>query len=80
MIPLQGFVFEKDQGEHGKDQQGNDFLDDFQLYQRKRPAVFPVAQSVGGHHQAIFHKGDEPARQNQSQQPRLIKKLVVLEF
>ena len=80
MIPFQGFGFEKQERKRREHQQRDDLLDHLQLHQRERPAVFPEADAVGRHHQAVLEKGDQPTDQDQPEQAGFFKEFQVLEF
>ena len=53
MVPAQFFA-ENQNGEHGKDDQGNDLLDDFELGKRKDAEPDPIC----GHLERVFEKGN----------------------
>lgn len=80
VIPLQRFIFEKNQGEYGKNKEGNHFLNHFELYQCKRTAVFLVTHTVGRHHKTIFQKSNQPTGQHNAEKARFLKKTQVLKF
>jgi hypothetical protein len=80
VIPLEFLIFEQYQGENGEHHQGNDLLNDLQLQQCKGAAIFLVPNLVGGYHEAILKKGNEPAGQDESRQTRFLEKFQVLKF
>ena len=80
VVPFQHFVFEQYQGEYGEHQQGDHFLYYLELHEGKRAAVFAVAEAVGRHHEAIFHKCNQPTDQDQAEQTGFLKKFQVLEL
>ena len=55
LLPL-----EDDVGNDAEDNQGDDFLYDFELHQRERPAVANETDAVGGHQEAVLDAGDAP--------------------
>jgi len=74
VIPFQLFVFEKNQGKQREYQERDDFLNDFELHERERPAILPEADAVGWHHETIFKKCDKPTGENKSEQACFLKK------
>ena len=62
MVPAQ-FLAEDGDGEGGKHDEGNDFLDDLELRGRKGG----VADAVGGHLEAVFEERDAPTDQDDRQ-------------
>ena len=64
MVPLQRFAFEEDDGEEGEDDEGYNFLDDFELHQRECAAVAGEAYAVGGYLEAVFGQGYSPRQQD----------------
>ncbi len=60
VIPLQLLSLEEEDGNHRKDGERYDFLDDFQLEQRIWPSVFLEAHPVCRNHEAVFQKGQPP--------------------
>ena len=55
MLPLEEQV-----GYDAEHNQGDDFLNDFELHQRERSAVVDEADSVGRHLAAVFKEGNSP--------------------
>lgn len=80
MIPLQLLIFEQYEGKNREYYQGDNLLNHFELEQCEGATVFLIADFVGGHHQAVFKKGNEPTHQNKPEQPRFLKEFQVLEF
>ncbi len=80
MIPFQNLVFKQHESKNSEYHEGNNLLNHFQLQQAKRPAIFLITQSVGGHHEAIFHKSNKPTGQDEAKNPCFFKEFQVLEF
>lgn len=80
VVPFQRLVFEQQQGECGKYKQGDDLLRHFELDEGERPAVFFVTNAVGRHHQAIFHKSDQPTDEDEAEQAGFLEKLQMLKL
>ena len=59
VVPFE-FVAEIPDGKYGEDDEGDDFLNGFQL----RGAEFVGADAVGGDLETIFEEGDAPAGQD----------------
>ena len=60
VIPLQGLALEDEQHDDGKDRQGDDFLNDFELHEIERSAGAGKPDAVGRHGKAILEKSDAP--------------------
>lgn len=60
MVPLQSFVIEYGGRNHGKDGQGNRFLNDLELHQGERSAVNAASHGVCRNHEEVFDQGDTP--------------------
>lgn len=54
VIQSERFVFKEQQGECHKYNQCDDFLNNFQLNQRKRPPAFPEPNPVGRYLKHVF--------------------------
>lgn len=55
LLPL-----EDDVGNDAEDNQGDDFLNDFELHQRERSAVANETDAVGGHQETVLDASDAP--------------------
>lgn len=64
MIHPEAFVFKKNHGKQGENRECDHFLDDFQLPQVERTAIFSIAHPVGRHLKNILKKSDTPTDQN----------------
>jgi uncharacterized protein (UPF0335 family) len=80
MVPFQRLVLKKHQSKNGKHHQRDNLLCHLELDKTERAAVFDIPHFVGGHHEAIFKKSDEPTGQNKAEQARLLEKFEVLEL
>lgn len=69
VIDAEGFVFEENDGEYGEDRQRDNFLNDFQLPQVERSAVFTEADPVGRHLERVLKKRNTPTDENYANQP-----------
>ena len=61
MIEPEGLIPEKDKRKDHEDQQGYNFLDNFQFHQAKRTTVFAEADAVSWNLEAVFKKCKAPA-------------------
>ena len=57
---MQMLALEEQVGYDAEHNQGDDFLNDFELHQRERSAVVDEANSVGRHLAAVFEEGNSP--------------------
>ena len=64
MVPLQGLVLEHEGDDDSEDGEGDDFLDDLQLHEGERAAVFDEAYPVGRHLGAVFEEGHSPGEED----------------
>ena len=64
-------VLEEDEHEDGEDGQGEEFLDDLELPEVERTAVFDEADAVGRHHETVLDECDAPAEENHQGQREL---------
>jgi len=64
VIEAESLVFEKQDGKAHENAKRDRFLDHFQFNQRKRAAVFPEADPVGGNLKAIFKQRNTPTDQH----------------
>lgn len=64
MVLVKGFVLEEKQGEAGKDDQGDNLLNDLELHEGKGPSVLVKANAVGRYLKAIFEEGDSPRKED----------------
>lgn len=53
-------LLEGNDGKQREDRQGDDFLNDLELDEREGAAVAFKADSIGGHHEAVFKQCDRP--------------------
>lgn len=60
VIPFQGFSLEENHGEGGKNNQGDDFLYDFQLDEGERASVVLKSDAVGRNLERVLEKGHGP--------------------
>ena len=68
VVPMQMLPLEEDVGDDAEDNQGDDFLYDFQLHEREWSAVVDKADAVRGHLAAVFEKGYCPREENDAEQ------------
>lgn len=80
MVPSKGFVFKHQQCKHRENHQGDHFLYDLKLDERKWATVFLKTDAVGRHLKKVFKQRDSPADQNNGDQWQGIKPLPLLEF
>jgi len=79
MVPMECLMLKKNVCYDGKNEQRNALLDNFQLYQRERPAIADKADAVGWHLAAVFKKGDNPGKEDDADEwpirrhPRLLQ-------
>ena len=71
MVEGEGMVFEEDEHEHGEDGQREELLDDFELPEVERAAVFDEADTVRRHHEAVLDQRDTPAEEDDQRQREL---------
>ena len=60
VVPAESFRFEKQDREDGENGQRDDFLDDFELPEIERTAVFRIADPVCRNLKAVFEQRDAP--------------------
>ncbi len=60
MVPMEVFALEHEGGDDGKDGEGDDLLNHFQLHQRVGTAIAHKAEFVGGYLQRILEERDAP--------------------
>ena len=60
MVPLEGLSLEHYSYHDSKDRKGDHLLDDLQLHEVERTAVFYIADSVCRHLCAVFEEGHSP--------------------
>ena len=72
MVPPQGVRFHEDDGEDREDQQGDDFLDHFELPDREGASQLGAADAVGRDLETVFEQGDPPAEQDDGQHPEAL--------
>lgn len=80
MVPMQGFSFEQQGGEHSKDNQRNHFLNHFQLHQRKGSAIAGKAYAIGRHLGTVLKKSNYPRKENDSEQGPIANGFCLLKF
>ncbi len=80
MIGAEGFVFENQGREKGKDQQRDHFLHYFQLPKRERAAVAVEPDAVGRHLKAILEQRNAPTESNNGRQAPITEKIHILEL
>ena len=68
MIPAKSLRSKQQHGKNRKNRQGNHFLNDLELPEIKRAAVFRITDPVGGNLKTVFKQGDSPTKQNDSRQ------------
>ena len=71
MVESERLILEEDQHEDGEDGQREELLDHLELPEVERTAVLDEADTVGGHHEAVFDQGDAPAEKNDHRQREL---------
>ena len=64
VVPLQGFAFEEDDGEYCEDNEGDGFLNDFQLHKGEESTVALETDAVGRHLKAVFSQSYAPREEN----------------
>lgn len=64
MIPVESLALEEQDRESGKNGQGDDLLDNFELNEAESTAVVRESHSVGRNHKAVFNQGNSPGNQN----------------
>lgn len=72
VVPPQGVRFHEDDGEDREDQQGDDFLDHFELPDREGASQLGAADAVGRDLETVFEQGDPPAEQDDGQHPEAL--------
>lgn len=73
MVEAEGFGLESDQRKYHEDHEGDDFLDDFELDQRKWPSIAREADFICRNLKHILKQCDSPADQNHREKPELPK-------
>jgi len=58
MVPMQMLTLEEQVGYDAEHNQGDDFLNDFELHQRERSAVVDEADSVRRHQKTVLYAGN----------------------
>ena len=54
VIPMQGFALEEDRSKYGKDNQGDNFLNDLKLHQCERATIFGKTDAVCRNLKKVF--------------------------
>ena len=73
MIPFEGFSLKSDRAESDKDDQCNNLLYHFQLYQIERAAILTESHPVGRNLKTIFKESNPPAKQDNTDQWQTLK-------
>jgi len=68
VVPVERLALEQDGGEHGKHNQGDDFLYDLELHQREGAAVAYKADAVGRNLAGIFGQRNAPRKEDDAKQ------------
>src|ERR1700728_2248035 len=71
VVPFEGNIFEKDQGENHENDEGDHFLDHFQLDKIKGSALFLESDPVSRNLEAVFKKSHPPAEEDDPEQRRM---------
>ena len=80
MVKREGLLLEEDQHEDGEDGQREELLDHLELPEVERSAVVNEADTVGGHHEAVFDQGDAPAEKDDQRQREFAEPSGTLQF
>lgn len=64
MVVGEGLVLEENEHEHSEHGQRQEFLDDLELPEIERSAVFDETDSVRRNHEAVLDQRDTPAEEN----------------
>ena len=64
MVPAEGLGLEDGDDDDGEHDEGDGFLDDFQLDEVEGSAVDDRADAVGGDHEEILDQGNAPRQQD----------------
>ena len=73
MIQFKFLIFERNNGKYRKHNQCNHFLQNFQLKQIKRSAIFYKSKPVGRNLKNILKKSKSPTDQNNREKARLFQ-------
>ena len=68
MVPVQVIALKHDVRNDCKHSQRDAFLNNLQLHQRERAAIFDESEAIGRHLTAIFKEGDAPRESNHAYQ------------
>lgn len=60
VIPMQGFAFEENRCKYGKDNQGDNLLNHFQLHKGERSSVFCKTNTVCRNLKKVLEEGNRP--------------------
>ena len=60
MVPVEGFALETKGYDDGEDDEGDDLLENLELYQGEGAAVVQKADAVGRHLAHVFKQSDAP--------------------
>lgn len=80
MIGSETFIFKHQNREKGKNNERDNFLNDFELPNTKRSAVSFKSNFIGRNHRHIFKQRNHPAKKNDFQKAQICKPIVLLEF
>lgn len=72
VIEPEGFVFEEEQREDDEDDQGDHFLDHFQLNEGEGSSEFLKTDPVSGNLEHILKQGNPPADEDDAEQPEVL--------
>ncbi len=64
MIPVETFAFEQERCHNREHDKSQRLLDNLELNERERTAVALESYAVGRNHKRVFHKRNEPGKQN----------------
>ena len=60
VVPVEGFALETKGYYNGEDDEGDDLLENLELYQGEGAAIVQKADAVGGYLTHVFKKSDAP--------------------
>ena len=68
MVPMEVLALEHEGGDDGKDGEGDDLLNHFQLHQRVGTSVAHKAEFVGWHLQGVLEESNAPGEHNDTKE------------
>lgn len=80
VVPFECLALEEDHCEEGEDDEGDDFLDDFQLDEGEGTAVALEAEAVAGDLQGVFEECHAPGDEDDAYQRPVVDEFHFLEF